>query len=72
MESYREWAWEIFSAVEKHCKTEIAYGSLPNVQRSDGRIGETCNSAEDLYALNDDYVVFYQMIAWRAFSSEKL
>jgi mannosyl-oligosaccharide alpha-1,2-mannosidase len=28
---YREWGWEIFQAIEAHCKTEIAYGEYPNV-----------------------------------------
>lgn len=29
---YREWGWEVFLAIEKHCKTSIAYGSIKNVQ----------------------------------------
>lgn len=29
---YREWGWEVFQAIERYCKTDIAYGSLPNVQ----------------------------------------
>ena len=31
---YREWGWEIFQAIEKHCRTEVAYGSLPDVSRA--------------------------------------
>lgn len=30
---YREWSWEIFSAIERHCKTRIAYASIPDVRR---------------------------------------
>lgn len=29
---YREWGWEVFLAIEKYCKTHVAYGSLGNVQ----------------------------------------
>ena len=35
--TYREWGWEIFLSLEKYCKTSIAYGSLPNVQDTNGR-----------------------------------
>lgn len=28
---YREWGWEVFQALERYCKTDIAYGSLHNV-----------------------------------------
>jgi mannosyl-oligosaccharide alpha-1,2-mannosidase len=34
---YREWGWEMFQAIEKYCKTEIAYGALSNVQNTNGR-----------------------------------
>ena len=34
---YREWGWEAFLSIEKYCKTSIAYGSLPNVQDTNGR-----------------------------------
>ncbi|CAM9266648.1 unnamed protein product, partial [Chrysoparadoxa australica] len=30
-EIYREWSWEIFQAIERHCKTEVAYGAFPDV-----------------------------------------
>jgi Glycosyl hydrolase family 47 len=33
---YREWGWEVFLAIEKHCKTKFAYGALPNVQDASG------------------------------------
>jgi mannosyl-oligosaccharide alpha-1,2-mannosidase len=28
---YRDWAWEIWEAIEKNCRTEIAYGALRDV-----------------------------------------
>lgn len=28
---YREWSWEIWEAIDRHCKTDIAYASLQNV-----------------------------------------
>lgn len=34
---YREWGWECFQSIEKYCKTHIAYGSLPNVQDTNGK-----------------------------------
>ncbi|CAM9697869.1 unnamed protein product [Heterosigma akashiwo] len=34
--TYREWSWEIFQAIEKHCRTSIAYGAHPDV-RNTGR-----------------------------------
>jgi mannosyl-oligosaccharide alpha-1,2-mannosidase len=37
--SYREWGFQIFEAIEQRCKTEVAYGALPNVQHVDGRVG---------------------------------
>ena len=29
--TYREWGWEIFQAIEEHCKTEYGYGEITNV-----------------------------------------
>ena len=28
---YREWSWEIFQAIEEHCKTDAGYVALKNV-----------------------------------------
>ena len=28
---YRDWAWEIWEAIEANCKTPSAYGAIPNV-----------------------------------------
>jgi Glycosyl hydrolase family 47 len=33
---YREWGWEVFMAIERYCKTSIAYGSLRDVSQVDG------------------------------------
>jgi mannosyl-oligosaccharide alpha-1,2-mannosidase len=29
---YREWAWNMFQAIEKHCKTTYGYGHHPDVR----------------------------------------
>jgi Glycosyl hydrolase family 47 len=56
---YREWGWEVFLAIEKYTKTEIAYGSLRNVQERDSQPRDDMESfflAETLkylYLLND-------------------
>lgn len=34
---YREWAWEIFEAIERYCKTEHAYGAHPDVTSTSRR-----------------------------------
>lgn len=34
---YREWGWEAFQSIEKYCKTKIGYGSLSNVQDTNGK-----------------------------------
>ena len=31
---YREWGWEIFQAIEKYCRTEVAYGGLSDVRNA--------------------------------------
>ena len=28
---YREWAWNIWEAIDTHCRTNTAYGALANV-----------------------------------------
>eukprot|EP00536_Pseudo-nitzschia_multiseries_P015327 jgi/Psemu1/246753/estExt_Genewise1.C_8580005 len=33
---YREWGWEVFQSIEKYCKAEGGYGSLPDVRQIDG------------------------------------
>ena len=34
---YRTWGWEIFQAIEKYCKTPIAYGAYKNVRSTSGK-----------------------------------
>jgi mannosyl-oligosaccharide alpha-1,2-mannosidase len=34
---YREWGWEMFQAIEKYCRTNVAYGSLDSVHDVNGR-----------------------------------
>ena len=33
---YREWGWEVFKSIEKHCRNEVAYGSIPDVNNING------------------------------------
>lgn len=32
-QKYREWGWKIFLAIEKQCKTPLAYSGISNVAR---------------------------------------
>ena len=41
---YREWAWEIWESIEKHCKTEIAYGALRDVSHPDHGVDDRMES----------------------------
>ena len=34
---YREWGWEVFQSIEKYCRTDIAYGSVHNVNVKDAK-----------------------------------
>lgn len=34
---YREWGWEVFLSIEKYCKTNVAYGSIGNVQNQNSK-----------------------------------
>lgn len=36
---YREWGWEIFQAIEEHCRSDVAYASLSDV--NDPSLGKT-------------------------------
>ena len=31
---YREWGWEVYQAIEKYCRTEVAYGGIDDVRRT--------------------------------------
>lgn len=56
---YREWGWEVFLAIEKYCKTKIAYGALGDVKEQNSKPRDEMESfflAETLkylYLLND-------------------
>lgn len=31
-EKYVEWGWEVFNAIERHCKTEVGFGGIRDVR----------------------------------------
>ena len=33
-QKYRDWAWDVVMALERHCKTENGYQGLKNVYQS--------------------------------------
>eukprot|EP00586_Coscinodiscus_wailesii_P008937 CAMPEP_0172524404 /NCGR_PEP_ID=MMETSP1066-20121228/294170_1 /TAXON_ID=671091 /ORGANISM="Coscinodiscus wailesii, Strain CCMP2513" /LENGTH=177 /DNA_ID=CAMNT_0013307529 /DNA_START=134 /DNA_END=667 /DNA_ORIENTATION=+ len=35
--AYREWGWEIFESIEQHCRREVGYGTVNNVQDASAR-----------------------------------
>ena len=35
--AYREWGWEIWRAIEKFCRTDVAYASIPDVTNTKNR-----------------------------------
>ena len=37
---YREWAWEIWSNIDRHCRTDVGYGALRNVNNPSQGIGQ--------------------------------
>ena len=41
---YRDWAWEIFTAIEKRCRTEAAYGALADVTNRASRVDDRMES----------------------------
>ena len=41
---YREWAWEIWESIDKHCKTEIAYGALRDVNHPNHGVDDRMES----------------------------
>lgn len=42
--TYREWGWNIWQSIDKHCRTPTAYGALPNVNQHDNRIDDRMES----------------------------
>ena len=41
---YREWAWEIFTAIEKYCKTAEGYGALQDVNNPEKGVDDRMES----------------------------
>jgi hypothetical protein len=41
---YREWGWEIFEAIEHHCRTDVAYGGLDDVRNANGKQNDRMES----------------------------
>lgn len=41
---YRDWAWEIWEAIDKRCKTDVAYGSLHDVNTVHGGVEDRMES----------------------------
>jgi mannosyl-oligosaccharide alpha-1,2-mannosidase len=59
---YRDWAWEAFNALEKHCKTEHGYAGVQDVTAKDGSVAQidftdaywAAESLKYLYLIFDD------------------
>ena len=55
---YREWGWEIFQAIEEHCKTDAGYAAIKDVDRmtQDNRMESffLAETLKYLYLLQDD------------------
>lgn len=41
---YREWAWEIWDAIDKHCKKGAGYGALQNVNNANSATDDRMES----------------------------
>jgi Glycosyl hydrolase family 47 len=41
---YRDWAWGIFQSIDKHCRTDIAYGALRDVNSPSGGVDDRMES----------------------------
>lgn len=41
---YREWAYEIWTAIDKHCRNGVAYGALRNVNNKNGGVDNRMES----------------------------
>mmetsp|Transcript_28934 Transcript_28934/g.52961 ORF Transcript_28934/g.52961 Transcript_28934/m.52961 type:complete len:133 (-) Transcript_28934:729-1127(-) len=55
---YREWGWEIFQAIEEHCKTDAGYAAIRDVDtmKQDNRMESffLAETLKYLYLLQDD------------------
>jgi mannosyl-oligosaccharide alpha-1,2-mannosidase len=47
---YREWAWEAFQAIEKHCKAPFGYAQLKDVYETKDREGNWVDVQESFWA----------------------
>ena len=41
---YREWAWEIWQAIDKHCRKGSGYGALQNVNNENSGVDDRMES----------------------------
>jgi hypothetical protein len=41
---YREWSWNIFTAIDKHCRTKLGYGALKNVNNPNTGVDDRMES----------------------------
>lgn len=41
---YRDWSWEIFQSIEKHCKTDVGYGALRDVRQAHSGVDDRMES----------------------------
>lgn len=62
---YREWGWEIFQSIQKHCKTQFGYAAVLDVKEKNPELSNKMESfflAETLkyhYLLQVAYVLVY-------------
>ncbi len=52
---YREWGWEIFKAIEKHCKLQYGYGIYPDVTS----IGASAEDKQESFFLGETMKYLY-------------
>jgi len=56
---YREWGWEIFQSIEKHCKTDIAYGQYANVNEDGEKTEEQVKDSMESFFLGETLKYLY-------------
>ena len=52
---YRDWSFEIFEAIERHCRTHIAYGAHPDVTSA----SRTPDDRMESFALAETFKYLY-------------
>ena len=55
---YREWGWEMFSAIERYCRLEGGYGSLKDVRKPFGDPNDSMESFFLAETLKYAYLLF--------------